>query len=83
MAPVKRLGWRAVYFVLYVYAPIGWAVVRVGYMVRPYDMLADRRRWRWQPRAVCLRTRAAHCWACRMDREPKCCGCGRPLRATP
>lgn len=26
-----------------------WSVVEVGYWVRPYDMLADRRRWRWQP----------------------------------
>lgn len=23
------------------------------YWVRPYDMLADRRRWRWRPRARC------------------------------
>lgn len=26
---------------------------RVGYWVRPYDMLADRRRWFWQPRQPC------------------------------
>ncbi len=29
------------------------AVVIAGYAVRPYDMLADRRRWFWQPRARC------------------------------
>lgn len=30
-----------------------WAVRRVGYWVRPYDLLADRRRWFWQPRQRC------------------------------
>jgi hypothetical protein len=30
-----------------------WAVVRAGYWLRPYDMLADRRRWRWQPAQRC------------------------------
>jgi hypothetical protein len=30
-----------------------WAVQRVGYWVRPYDMLADARRWFWQPRQRC------------------------------
>jgi hypothetical protein len=29
-------------------------VVWFGYQVRPYDMLADRRRWFWQPRTRCL-----------------------------
>lgn len=24
-----------------------------GYWIRPYDMIADRRRWRWQRRAKC------------------------------
>lgn len=27
--------------------------VLAGYWMRPYDMLADRRRWRWQPRTRC------------------------------
>ena len=27
----------------------GWA----SYAVRPYDMIADRRRWVWQPRTRC------------------------------
>ncbi len=31
----------------------GWAVARLGYWVRPYDMLADSRRWRWQARFPC------------------------------
>lgn len=26
---------------------------RVVYWVRPFDMLADRRRWRWQPAQGC------------------------------
>jgi hypothetical protein len=30
-----------------------WAIQRVGYVMRPYDMLADRRRWAWQPRERC------------------------------
>jgi hypothetical protein len=30
-----------------------WAVESVGYWIRPYDMLADRRRWRWQPQQRC------------------------------
>lgn len=40
------------------YARWWWAEVRgwatsLGYMIRPYDMLADRRRWFWQPRTPC------------------------------
>lgn len=31
-----------------------WAFHRVGYWVRPYDMLADRRRWFWQPQERCF-----------------------------
>lgn len=27
--------------------------VYASYRVRPYDMLADRRRWFWQPRTRC------------------------------
>ncbi|HEY6117143.1 MAG TPA: hypothetical protein VI172_14420 [Candidatus Dormibacteraeota bacterium] len=30
-----------------------WALQRAGYVVRPYDMLADRRRWFWQPQQRC------------------------------
>jgi hypothetical protein len=30
-----------------------WALARAGYAVRPYDMIADRRRWFWQPRTPC------------------------------
>lgn len=32
---------------------VRWKVGSVGYAVRPYDMLADRRRWFWQPRQRC------------------------------
>lgn len=28
-------------------------LVYASYWVRPYDMLADRRRWFWQPRTPC------------------------------
>lgn len=30
-----------------------WLAETVGYWVRPYDMLADARRWRWQARQPC------------------------------
>lgn len=30
-------------------------LARLGYAVRPFDMLADRRRWWWQPRTPCAR----------------------------
>jgi hypothetical protein len=32
---------------------IWWALIMVGYKIRPYDMLADHRRWFWQPRMRC------------------------------
>lgn len=32
---------------------VRWAATRVGYWLRPYDMLADSRRWCWQPRQRC------------------------------
>lgn len=34
---------------------IRWWLLRLGYAVRPYDMMADRRRWRWQPAQQCSR----------------------------
>lgn len=33
-----------------------YSAVQAGYVVRPYDVLADRRRWFWQPRYPCPRT---------------------------
>lgn len=30
-----------------------WAFDRFKYVVRPYDMIADKRRWFWQPRTPC------------------------------
>lgn len=32
---------------------LAWALHRVGYVIRPYDVIADRRRWVWQPRTPC------------------------------
>lgn len=32
---------------------VSWAAVRLGYAVRPYDALADARRWAWQPATRC------------------------------
>lgn len=34
-------------------AYLGWMFGRIGYLIRPYDMIADRRRWFWQPREPC------------------------------
>lgn len=34
---------------------VRWWVESVGYWFRPYDMLADARRWRWQARTPCQR----------------------------
>lgn len=36
---------------------IRWAVGWLGYKLRPYDMLGDRRRWCWQKRTRCLAIR--------------------------
>lgn len=52
---VDRLWMITVYPVRVVGAWTAWLVVSVGYWIRPYDMLADARRWRWQPRAKCGR----------------------------
>jgi len=30
-----------------------WVFQTAGYWIRPYDMIADRRRWFWQPRQRC------------------------------
>ncbi len=43
---IRDAGW-------FVWANVSWAWHRVGYWLRPYDMLADRRRWFWQPRLRC------------------------------
>jgi hypothetical protein len=32
---------------------VRWLTVYVGYWIRPYDMLADQRRWFWQRRTPC------------------------------
>lgn len=42
-AAVRFVGWW-----LYLHA------IRWGYLIRPYDMLADRRRWCWQRCTRCL-----------------------------
>jgi|SoimicmetaTmtHAB_FD_contig_31_6904045_length_1456_multi_4_in_0_out_0_3 hypothetical protein len=34
-------------------AYVTWAWHRIGYVIRPYDVLADRRRWWFQPRTPC------------------------------
>ena len=35
-------------YVRFAVAYVRWLVESVGYTIRPYDMLADRRRWRWR-----------------------------------
>lgn len=32
---------------------IKWFLVMVGYKLRPYDVIADRRRWIWQRPTRC------------------------------
>lgn len=36
------------------------AATMVGYWLRPYDMLADERRWAWQPPTCCTCGRPAY-----------------------
>jgi hypothetical protein len=49
---------------LWTLAHVAWgrtvyAIETLGYWIRPYDMIADARRWCWQPRAKC----GARVWA--------------------
>jgi hypothetical protein len=37
----------------WLWAEVVHAWATAGYWIRPYDMLADRRRWFWQPRTRC------------------------------
>lgn len=37
----------------WLFAYLAWSIETAGYWIRPYDMLADRRRWRWRPRQRC------------------------------
>lgn len=43
-------------------ADLRYAAQSIGYWIRPYDMLADRRRWRWQPPTCCWCGRPAYRW---------------------
>ena len=36
-----------------VVAYIRWWIDSLGYWIRPYDMIADRRRWRWRAATRC------------------------------
>lgn len=68
----------------WVIAWLVWAARRIGYVIRPYDMLADRRRWCWQPRQPCGRQlNPAGNWIVPVDHEfvgsgPQCQRCTRP-----
>ena len=59
MTPIEKLRYTAwtvfVYWPRLTRATAVWLVESAGYWIRPYDMLADARRWRWQPRAKCGR----------------------------
>lgn len=50
---MRRWLRRALHWTLLVPRLLGWLVVLVAYRIRPFDMLADRRRWFWQPRQRC------------------------------
>lgn len=57
----------------------------LAYVVRPYDMLADRRRWFWQPRTPCGRElleidRNARAYGWEVGRGQ---GCGQQVKASP
>ena len=39
--------------VMYLWVLAVWAVQTMGYLIRPYDMLADARRWWFQPAQRC------------------------------
>ncbi len=49
-----------------VWVEVRWWAESFGYWLRPYDMLADARRWRWQPRQRCGWSQLAHT---RVDHE--------------
>lgn len=44
----------------------------LSYTIRPFDMLADRRRWFWQRPAPCARQIINKC------SDPTCSICGTP-----
>lgn len=42
-------------YLRWIWAEIAHAATSIGYWIRPYDMLADRRRWAWRPAQPCGR----------------------------
>lgn len=34
-------------------AELAWLLGQLSYWLRPFDLLADARRWRWQARLCC------------------------------
>jgi hypothetical protein len=40
-------------YLRWLWAEARWLAETAGYWIRPYDMLADARRWRWQPAQRC------------------------------
>ncbi len=45
--------WRIGYAARLVWVNVRWLATAAGYWIRPYDGLADARRWRWQPAQRC------------------------------
>jgi hypothetical protein len=41
---------------------VSWFLIRCGYVIRPFDTLADRRRWFWQPRTPCSFSTRSKSW---------------------
>ena len=56
------------YAVIWVWVQLESFAVAIGYGIRPFDMLADRRRWFWQPRFPCARSPQAQRLAERLTR---------------
>ena len=54
---LRASGGNAVRFLRYAavraWVEVRWSAECFGYWIRPYDMLADARRWFWQPRQRC------------------------------
>ena len=61
------------YLIAYLKYYLTLLAIRVGYLIRPYDMLADRRRWAWQEPQHCLPPYVAQWGTCRLNNTPHWC----------
>lgn len=52
---------------------IRWALAVAAYRVRPFDAVADRRRWAWQKPQRCLSYLMPVMGVCRLNQTPHWC----------